>query len=69
MWSIIKKVRNKFTNHKLKKHLKKLERMKGDIQWSMQFDNLSKSEIDKNNRILNAIEIDKRITLGQINFN
>ena len=66
METLIQKLRDQFEIYKLKKHLKELHQMRASIQWSMQFDDLSKSEIEKNNRKLNIIELDLRITMGQL---
>lgn len=66
MQTLIQKVRNHFTVRKLNRHLKELDQMQPSIHWSMQFDNLSKEEIEKNNRKLDCIELDRRITQGQL---
>ena len=66
MESLIQKVKDFFAVRKLKKHLKELDKRQSSIHWSMQFDNLSPDEIKLNNRRLNAIELDRRITEGQL---
>lgn len=55
-----------FTVRKLNRHLKELEQRQASIHWSMQFDDLNKEEIEKNNYRLAAIELDRRITQGRI---
>jgi len=64
MKTLIEKLRDQFEIYKLKKHLKELHEMRASIHWSMQFDDLSISEIENNNRKLDVIELDKRITNG-----
>jgi hypothetical protein len=66
MQTLIQKVRDHFTVRKLNRHLKELDQRQSSIHWSMQFDDLSKEEIEKNNRRLYAIELDRRITQGQL---
>lgn len=66
MQTLIKKVRDYFTVRKLNTHLKELDQRQASIHWSMQFDDLSESEIKNNNRRLDAIELDRRITQGQL---
>ena len=66
MQKLIQKVRDHFTVRKLNRHLKELDQRHASIHWSMQFDDLSESEIEKNNRRLDAIELDRRITQGQL---
>jgi hypothetical protein len=64
MKALIQKVRDYFEVRKLNRHLKELNKRQASIHWSMQFDDLSKEEIEKNNRRLDAIEIDRRMTQG-----
>jgi hypothetical protein len=66
MQTLIQKLRDHFTVRKLNRHLKELDQRQASIHWSMQFDDLSKEEIEKNNRRLDIIELDRRITQGQL---
>lgn len=64
MKALIQKIRDRFAVRKLIRHLNELDQRQESIHWSMQFDNLNKDEIEKNNRKLDAIELDRRITKG-----
>lgn len=64
MKALIQKIRDRFAVRKLIRHLNELDQIQESIHWSMQFDNLNKDEIEKNNRKLDAIELDRRITKG-----
>jgi hypothetical protein len=66
MQKTTQKIKDYFTVKKLNRHLKELDKMQADIHFSMQFDDLSKEEINKNNKKLAAIELDRRITQGRI---
>jgi DNA processing protein len=52
MQKTTQKIKDYFTVKKLNRHLKELDKMQADIHFSMQFDDLSKEEINKNNKKL-----------------
>ena len=65
--NLFQKVIDCFNVIKLKRYLKELDKLQASIHWSMQFDYLTEDEIETNNRKLFDIELDRRITVEELN--